>query len=147
MSYSNLEKKLIFSTYTPPVLIRLPHRFIVHRNPQYTILFDSCLSYLRTWSGIICEFITPLTEFLDLLVNRSTRQTLPIVNKKHFFMKILRIGSFCPQKRTTGLCSSVVHSSSSRHFDYWNHRLNMHMRVCYLDCHEAGLCCYLVIHI
>jgi hypothetical protein len=23
----------------------------------------------------------------------------------------------------------------------------MNMRVCYLDCHEAGLCCYLVIHI
>jgi hypothetical protein len=21
------------------------------------------------------------------------------------------------------------------------------MRVCYLDCHEAGLCCYIVIHI
>jgi hypothetical protein len=23
----------------------------------------------------------------------------------------------------------------------------MGIRVCYLDCHEAGLCCYLVIHI
>jgi hypothetical protein len=23
----------------------------------------------------------------------------------------------------------------------------MSMRVCYLDCHEAGLCCYLVKHI
>jgi hypothetical protein len=23
----------------------------------------------------------------------------------------------------------------------------MHMRVCYLDCHDAGLCCYLVVHI
>jgi hypothetical protein len=23
----------------------------------------------------------------------------------------------------------------------------MRMRVCYLDCHEVGLCCYLVIHI
>jgi hypothetical protein len=22
----------------------------------------------------------------------------------------------------------------------------MRMRICYLDCHEAGLCCYLVIH-
>jgi hypothetical protein len=33
-----------------------------------------------------------------------------------------------------------------RHFDYWNQPLNMCMRICYLDCHEAGLCCYLVIH-
>jgi hypothetical protein len=32
-----------------------------------------------------------------------------------------------------------------RHFDYWNQPLNMRMRVCYLDCHEAGRCCYLVI--
>jgi hypothetical protein len=33
-----------------------------------------------------------------------------------------------------------------RHFDYWNCPLNMRMRVCYLDFHKAGLCCYLVIH-
>jgi hypothetical protein len=33
------------------------------------------------------------------------------------------------------------------HFDYWNQPLNMCTRVCYLDCHEAGLCWYLVIHI
>jgi hypothetical protein len=32
------------------------------------------------------------------------------------------------------------------HSDYLNQSLNMCMRVCYLDCHEAGLCCYLVIH-
>jgi hypothetical protein len=32
-----------------------------------------------------------------------------------------------------------------RHFDYWNHPLNM--CVCYLERHEAGLCCCLVIHI
>jgi hypothetical protein len=34
-----------------------------------------------------------------------------------------------------------------RHFDYWNQPMNMSMHVCYLDCHEAGLCYYLVIHI
>jgi hypothetical protein len=33
------------------------------------------------------------------------------------------------------------------HFDYWNQPLNRRMRFCYLDSHEAGLCCYLVIHI
>jgi hypothetical protein len=31
------------------------------------------------------------------------------------------------------------------HFDYWNQPLNMRICVCYLDCHEAGLWCYLVI--
>jgi hypothetical protein len=33
------------------------------------------------------------------------------------------------------------------HFDYRNHPLNMRMHICYLHCHEAGLCCYLLIHI
>jgi hypothetical protein len=80
-------------------------------------------------------------------VNRFTRQTLPTVNRKHFFMNILCIESFY-QKKThsrTLLFGSIP--SKSRHFDYWNQYLNMRMRVCYLDCHEAGLCCYLVTHI
>jgi hypothetical protein len=34
-----------------------------------------------------------------------------------------------------------------RHFDYGNEHVNMHMPVCYLNYHEAGLCCYLVIQI
>jgi hypothetical protein len=33
------------------------------------------------------------------------------------------------------------------YFHYCNLPLNMSLRVCYLDYHEAGLCCYLVIHI
>jgi hypothetical protein len=33
------------------------------------------------------------------------------------------------------------------HFDKRNQPLNMPLRVCYVDCHEAGQCCYLVIHI
>jgi hypothetical protein len=32
----------------------------------------------------------------------------------------------------------------SCHFEYWNQPLNMRMYICYLGCHEAGLCCYLV---
>jgi hypothetical protein len=42
-------------------------------------------------------------------------------------------------------CSTLL--KHGRHFDYQNQHLNMRMRVCYLDCHETGLCCYLVIHI
>jgi hypothetical protein len=34
-----------------------------------------------------------------------------------------------------------------RHFDHWNQPLNTCIHVCYLNCHEAGLCCCLVIHI
>jgi hypothetical protein len=35
----------------------------------------------------------------------------------------------------------------SHHFDYCNQPLNMGICIFYLDCYEAGLCCYLVIHI
>jgi predicted rRNA methylase YqxC with S4 and FtsJ domains len=42
------------------------------------------------------------------VVNSFTRQTLLNVHTKHFFVT----ESFCPQRLTTVLCSSVVHSSS-----------------------------------
>jgi hypothetical protein len=34
-----------------------------------------------------------------------------------------------------------------RHCDYWNQPQNMRMRIWYLEYHETGLRCYLVIHI
>jgi hypothetical protein len=70
------------------------------------------------------------------------------VNRKLFFMNILCIGSFCAQKahNRTQLFGSLL-LKHGRHFYYWTQPLNMRMRVCYLDCHESGLCCYLSIHI
>jgi uncharacterized membrane protein len=62
-------------------------------------------------------------------------------------VNILCIESFCPQKmhnKTMFINSTVKHG---HHFDYWNLPLNMRMRICYLECYEAGLCCYLMIHI
>jgi hypothetical protein len=47
-------------------------------------------------------------------------------------------------KRTLLFGSTVL--KHGRHFDYWNQPQNMRMRVCRLDCDEAGLCCYLVTH-
>jgi hypothetical protein len=58
-------------------------------------------------------------------------------------MNILRTQSFCPQIKTLNRMLTF----SSTHFDYWNQPLTMRIHVCYLDCHEAGLCCYLVIHV
>jgi hypothetical protein len=48
-------------------------------------------------------------------------------------------------KRT--LLFGSIYLKHGRHFDYWHQPLNMRMRVRYLDSNEAGLCCYLVIHI
>jgi uncharacterized membrane protein len=61
-------------------------------------------------------------------------------------MNILCIQPFCPQKINKTLPFSSTLLKHRHHFDYRNQPLNMNMRVCYLDCHEAGLCCYLVIH-
>jgi hypothetical protein len=49
-----------------------------------------------------------------------------------------------PQNRTLLGGSTLL--KHGHHFDYRNQPLNMRMRVYYLDCYEAGLCCYLVIH-
>jgi hypothetical protein len=51
-----------------------------------------------------------------------------------------------PTKKKT-LLFGIILLTRGRYFDYRNQPLNMSMRLCYLDCHEAGLCCYLVMHI
>jgi hypothetical protein len=48
--------------------------------------------------------------------------------------------------QTTLLFDSTL-LKHGRHLNYWNQPLNMRMFVRYLDCQEAELCCYLVIHI
>jgi hypothetical protein len=47
--------------------------------------------------------------------------------------------------RTLLLDSTIL--KHGRHFYYWNQHLNMSMRFCYLDYHDSGLCCYILIHI
>jgi hypothetical protein len=49
------------------------------------------------------------------------------------------------KKRTRTLFSGSTLLKHGRHFDSWNQPLNMRICVCYLDCHEARLCCYLLI--
>jgi hypothetical protein len=87
--------------------------------------------------------------FLDQVVNSFTRQTLPIVNRKYLFMNILCIKSSCPQKKTHNrtLFFGSMLLKHGRHFDYYNQLLSMRMLVFYLECNEAGICCYGLIHI
>jgi hypothetical protein len=125
---SNLKKNVYFVTYPPPALMRLSHRFTIASKPvtlKYFCLLCQPLPHLRF---IMCDFRTSLREFPDPVVNPFTLQTLPTVNMKHFFIRILCIESFIPQMRTTERCSSVVHNHY-RHFDYRNQPLNMRMRV------------------
>jgi hypothetical protein len=54
--------------------------------------------------------------------------------------------SFCSQKtHNRMLLFGSTPLKHDRHSDYWNQPLNMRMLVWYLYCHEARLCCYLLI--
>jgi hypothetical protein len=135
------ERNLYFSThqhwYTCP--IALP----VRRNPQH----KSLLTVVSATSAPPSQPLRHQRNIGHPLVNRFTRQTLPIVSRKHFFMIILWTVSFCPQKETRNrrLLFGITLPKHGRHFYYWNQPLNMCMSRCYIDCYEAGLCCYLVI--
>jgi hypothetical protein len=90
-----------------------------------------------------------LSKILET-ISRSTCERFYATNTYHRKqqMHILHIKSFCTKKtHNRTLIFSSIHLKHGRHFDYWNQLLNMRMRVCYLDCHEARLRCYLVIYI
>jgi hypothetical protein len=78
-------------------------------------------------------------------ISRPGCETLYATNtsqrkQERFFMNILSIESFCPQKmhKRTLLFGSIC-LKHGLHFDYWNQPLNMRMRVCYLDYQEVCL--------
>jgi hypothetical protein len=105
-----IKKKCYDSIYTDTLV----HRFTSALKPTAQKSFDCCPSHFRTWSSIICNLWMSLRESLDPVANHSTWQTLLTINRKHFFMNILCIESFCPQNCTIERCSLVVHSSSTR---------------------------------
>jgi hypothetical protein len=86
-------------------------------------------------------------------VSRSSLEPLYATDTSHrkyerFLYDYLLHWVLLPTKTHIGtLISGITPLKHGRHFDYWNQPLNMRMRICYLDWHEAGLCCYLVIHI
>jgi hypothetical protein len=67
--------------------------------------------------------------------------------KQEKFLISFAVSNFAHKTLNRKLLFASTLLKHGRHFDYWNQCLNMSMRVCYLDCHEAGLRCYLVIHI
>jgi hypothetical protein len=107
------EKDIYFSTYPPPTLIHLSHRFISASKPAEQKSSDCCLSHFRTWPGIICDFQTFFRKYLDPVVNCFTRQTFFTGKTKYSLTNNLCIVTFCQQKRTTECCTLVVYSSSA----------------------------------
>jgi hypothetical protein len=141
MWYSNLEKTFISQHILHQHWHTCPIALPVRRNLQHRNL-------LTVVSATSTPPFQPLRHQWNVchpVVNRFMQQTLPNINRKHLFMNILCSESFWPQKtQNKTLLFGNTLLKHNRHFDYWNQPLNM--RICYLDCHEAGLCCYLVTH-
>jgi hypothetical protein len=125
--------------------------------PQMDIKRD-----IRTWKNSIYFSTCPPPTVIHLFhhfTSASTAKRLPpsceplyATNTSHrkqetFLYKPL-CSEFLPtEKRTTEDCSSVLYVSSTVAILTMKTSLNICMHLCYLDCHEAGLCCYLVIHV
>jgi hypothetical protein len=138
MWYSNLEKSFIYRHilqqhwYTCP--IALPER----RIPQHTIILTTVSDTSAPPSS--ANRLPPRCESL-YATNTSHRKQETFLYEYPLHWTLLST-----KEHTTERWSSVIHSSLS---PFWllKPSLNMRMRECYLNCYEAGLCCYLVIHI
>jgi hypothetical protein len=144
---SNLEKKNIyFPTYRPPTLIYLSHRITTASKPavQNLLIAVSVTSAppfqpLRHQQNV-CHVSRPSCKpFYKTNTFHCKQETFLYEDPLHLVI--------CPQKEhnRTMLFGSI--HKHGRQFGNWNQPLNMSMRVCYVDCHETGLCCYLVMHI
>jgi hypothetical protein len=81
----------------------------------------------QLWTALSDQHFPPKTGNISLWISFALR---PFAHKK-------------THSRTLIFGSSLLKHGC--YFDYWSQPLNM--RICYLDCHEVGLCCYLSIHI
>jgi hypothetical protein len=145
MWYSNLERKTFTSRhilhqhgYT--CLVALP----VRRNPQHRSLFDCCLSHFRTSVSASSSSAKRLPHNCEPLYETNTSHRK---QKTFLYEYPLHWVLLFTKTHNRKLLFGSTPLNRGRHFDYRNQPLNMSMHGCYLYCHEAGLCCYIVIHI
>jgi hypothetical protein len=137
------KKSIYFTTYPPPKLIHLSHRFT--RASKHTAQVFWLLS--QPLPHVVGHHLL-FSNVLERIFRTSCEQLFaPNRKQEYLFTNILCIQSLCSQKahNRTLLFGSIL--KHGRHFCYWNQPMNTRMRVCYLDSYEVGLCCYLVIHI
>jgi hypothetical protein len=139
-----LKKNIYFSTYPPSTLIHLFHRFTYASKPTVQNSSYSCLSHFSTSVSTSSSSAKHLPSRCELLyANKTSHRKQETVLYEYPLNWVLS-----PTKKynRTLLFGSILLKQGC-HFDYWNQPLNMRMHVCYLDFHEAWLCCYLVIYI
>jgi hypothetical protein len=136
-------ENIYFSTYPPPTLIHLS-RFTCASKSAALKCLDYCLSHFRTsvsTSSSSAKRLPPSCEPL-YATNTSHSKQNTFLYEYPFHWVLLPIKT---HNITLFFFRTLL--KNGRRFDYWSQPLNMRMRVCYIDSHEAGLCCYLVTHI
>jgi hypothetical protein len=142
MWYSSLREKTLISRrilhqhwYTCSIALsarrNLQHGYLCFcRYLNRWLVRASSATFERTWENISTRLWT----------------ALPDKHFPSFFYKQETSSPFAKKKthNRTLLFGSVL-LKHGHHFEYWNQPLNMRMLVRYLDCHEAGLCCYLMV--
>jgi hypothetical protein len=106
MWYSNLEKTFISWHILHQHAYTCPSRYQCVETRSMEV-FDCYLSHIRT---SVSNSSRHQRNVCYSVLNRFARQTLPTVKSKYFFMNVLCTESFCPKRRTTERCSSVVYS-------------------------------------
>jgi hypothetical protein len=97
---------------------------------------SSSATFERPWENFSTQLWTVLRD------NTFQRKQETVIYKCSLHWDLSRIKK---HKRTVLFCSKLL--KHGLHFDYWNQPLNMRMRIYYIGCPEAGLCCYVVIHL
>jgi hypothetical protein len=139
--HHSVHKNIISRHISQPTLIHFSHRFTSRRNPQHC-----CLGHFRTSVSSSVTFKCPSEYFSIQLWTLLREKHFPTLIRKHFLWISFALSPFANKKlHNRTLIFGSTPSKHGRHLDYWNQPLNMRMRVCYLDCHEAGPCCYLMI--
>jgi hypothetical protein len=97
----------VLGEYLDPRRVKLTGRW---RGTTCNVQSSPNMSTIKSCDCSLCQFRTPVSslrdfrtffrELRDPITNRFTRQTLPTVRKKCFFMNILFTDSFCPQYYT-----------------------------------------------
>jgi hypothetical protein len=146
MWYSNLEKTFISRYILQQHWYTCPIALPVRRNPQRRSLLTAVSATSAPGAASSATFERPWDNFWIQFWTALRYKTFP-PQTGHICLRIsFAMSPFTHKKKHNRmLLFGITLLKHDRHFDYWNQPLNM--CVCYLDCHETGLCCYLVTHI
>jgi hypothetical protein len=140
--FRNWQKRLFFYIDT---LVPSLYQFVESRNIEEFWLFSEPLPHLWVISETFTAKMAIFPPSCEPLYSSNTSHlkegTFVYEYPLHRFLWLSKM------KQNKSLLFGSIFFKHGRHFDYWNRPLNMRMRICYLDYHEAGLGCYLVIHI